>query len=213
MYEWDQTLSEVNIYIEVPPGVTAKLLDVAITRERLTVAIKGKPPYINVSRGAEAGRRCRDPCAGPVGSVPIGSAAVARADLIPPLLLLTPPCAHGPRTQEDFGSAVKASESYWTLGRCGPHRLPLLPADWVVWRVRWAASSSRQRSARSARQRRLPPALLSDADGRELHIELNKATKGETWPAALRGHALDAASTEEEQKRLMLERFQQEVRR
>jgi len=47
IYEWDQTLDEVNIYIQLPEGVKAKFIDCKITNTDLTVGIKGNPPYIN----------------------------------------------------------------------------------------------------------------------------------------------------------------------
>ena len=40
--------SEVTIYVEVPPGVRAKQLDVAIQPHHLRVAILGNPPYLDV---------------------------------------------------------------------------------------------------------------------------------------------------------------------
>lgn len=52
IYEWDQTLTEVNLYIQVPEGVRAKHLAVNITAQHLSVGIKGNPPYIDV-RGRE----------------------------------------------------------------------------------------------------------------------------------------------------------------
>lgn len=50
IYEWDQTLTEVNIYITVPSGVRAKDLAVNIQSQHLSVGIKGNPPYLDVSR-------------------------------------------------------------------------------------------------------------------------------------------------------------------
>jgi hypothetical protein len=45
----------------------------------------------------------------------------------------------------------------------------------------------------------------------ELHITLQKSTRGEHWASALLGHqTLDAASQEDVRRRLMLERFQAE---
>ncbi|CAL1162042.1 unnamed protein product [Cladocopium goreaui] len=45
----------------------------------------------------------------------------------------------------------------------------------------------------------------------ELHIQLQKVHKGETWHAALKGHGqLDMFSEQEVNKKLMLERFQEE---
>eukprot|EP00435_Cladocopium_sp_Y103_P009777 s4081_g2.t1 len=44
----------------------------------------------------------------------------------------------------------------------------------------------------------------------ELHIQLQKVHKGETWHAALKGHGqLDMFSEQEVNKKLMLERFQE----
>lgn len=48
IYEWDQTLSEVNLYIELPPGVGAKLLFVDIDATHLRVGINNNPPYLDV---------------------------------------------------------------------------------------------------------------------------------------------------------------------
>lgn len=49
IYEWDQTLSEVNIYIDVPPGVRAKELFVVIKQSHIRIGIKPNPPYLDVS--------------------------------------------------------------------------------------------------------------------------------------------------------------------
>ena len=49
VYEWDQTLSEVNIYIAVPAGVTAKQLYVNIERRHIKLGIHPNPPYLTVS--------------------------------------------------------------------------------------------------------------------------------------------------------------------
>ena len=48
IYEWEQSLEEVHCYIEPPPGVTAKMIDCKITSNRLTLGIKGNPPFIDV---------------------------------------------------------------------------------------------------------------------------------------------------------------------
>ena len=48
IYEWDQTLSEVNIYIEVPPGVRAKQLFVEVKQSHIKIGIKPNPPYLDV---------------------------------------------------------------------------------------------------------------------------------------------------------------------
>ena len=45
----------------------------------------------------------------------------------------------------------------------------------------------------------------------ELHIQLAKMKKGETWMEALKGHqTLDPMMQEEVRKNILLERFQQE---
>eukprot|EP00217_Crustomastix_stigmatica_P016484 CAMPEP_0183806364 /NCGR_PEP_ID=MMETSP0803_2-20130417/39191_1 /TAXON_ID=195967 /ORGANISM="Crustomastix stigmata, Strain CCMP3273" /LENGTH=60 /DNA_ID=CAMNT_0026051129 /DNA_START=21 /DNA_END=200 /DNA_ORIENTATION=- len=41
IYEWDQTLEEVNVYIDVPQGVRARDLDVTVASSSLTVGIRG----------------------------------------------------------------------------------------------------------------------------------------------------------------------------
>jgi hypothetical protein len=38
---------EVNIYIDLPSGISAKQLEVTITPTHLTVGIKGNPPYLD----------------------------------------------------------------------------------------------------------------------------------------------------------------------
>ena len=48
VYEWDQTLSEVNIYIELPRGVSAKQLYVEISTRHIKIGIKPQPPYLDV---------------------------------------------------------------------------------------------------------------------------------------------------------------------
>ena len=48
IYEWDQTVSEVNIYIEVPPGVRGKQLFVEIKQSHIKVGITPNPPYLDV---------------------------------------------------------------------------------------------------------------------------------------------------------------------
>ncbi len=50
IYEWEQSLDEVNIYINPPPGITAAMLDIEIKATHLMVGIKGNPErYLNVS--------------------------------------------------------------------------------------------------------------------------------------------------------------------
>ena len=37
----------MNIYIDLPPGIGAKQLEVKIAPSHLTVGIKGNPPYLD----------------------------------------------------------------------------------------------------------------------------------------------------------------------
>lgn len=48
VFEWDQTLEEVNMYIELPKGVPTKLFHCAIQATHVEVGIRGNPPYLNV---------------------------------------------------------------------------------------------------------------------------------------------------------------------
>ena len=48
IYEWEQSLEEIHVYVEVPPGVRAKMLDVKITATQLSIGLKGNPPFIGV---------------------------------------------------------------------------------------------------------------------------------------------------------------------
>lgn len=47
IYEWEQSLEDVVIYIEPPQGVSAKDLLVSISPRHLVVGLKGAPPFIN----------------------------------------------------------------------------------------------------------------------------------------------------------------------
>ena len=48
VYEWNQTLEEVNLFVVVPPGVKASQLSVSITASKLEIGLKGNPPYLDV---------------------------------------------------------------------------------------------------------------------------------------------------------------------
>ena len=115
IYEWEETLEEVNIYIMPPPGLERSMIVVEISHLHLCVGIKDSAPFID----------------------------------------------------EDTGGPVKTKESYWTL-----------------------------------------------CDG-EMVINLQKMNKAEAWNCALRGNAgeeIDEVTKEDIKKKLMLERFQEEVR-
>ncbi|XP_047322920.1 nudC domain-containing protein 2 [Impatiens glandulifera] len=47
VFEWDQTLEEVNVYITLPPNVSKKLFYCKIESKHVEVGIKGSPPYLN----------------------------------------------------------------------------------------------------------------------------------------------------------------------
>lgn len=114
IYEWEQSLSEVNIYLEPPSEIPSKMFDIVISHRHLKVGIKGAPPFID----------------------------------------------------EDTGGPVIPDDSLWTL-----------------------------------------------IDG-ELNINLQKMNKAEAWDCALSGQSgstVDAFTKEETKKKLMLERFQEEV--
>ncbi|KAG5238348.1 nudC domain-containing protein [Salix suchowensis] len=47
VFEWDQTLEEVNIYIKLPANVHSKQFYCKIQSKHVEVGIKGNPPYLN----------------------------------------------------------------------------------------------------------------------------------------------------------------------
>mmetsp|Transcript_66490 Transcript_66490/g.182360 ORF Transcript_66490/g.182360 Transcript_66490/m.182360 type:complete len:157 (-) Transcript_66490:238-708(-) len=47
IYEWEQTLEDVHMYVQPPPGVTAKMMDCKIGASHLKLGIKGNPPFID----------------------------------------------------------------------------------------------------------------------------------------------------------------------
>tara|TARA_B100000795_G_C22585057_1_gene355304 strand:- start:48 stop:560 length:513 start_codon:yes stop_codon:yes gene_type:complete len=48
VYEWDQTLEEVRIYVHPPPGIKAKQINCKITSTHLSLGLKGSDkPFIN----------------------------------------------------------------------------------------------------------------------------------------------------------------------
>jgi len=61
IYEWDQTLSEVNIYVQLPPGARAKQLYVDITSARLRIGITPGQPYLDVRGPACSAAHCCPP--------------------------------------------------------------------------------------------------------------------------------------------------------
>ena len=53
IYEWEQSIDEVVMFIEPPKGVMAKHLDIEISPKRLRVGIKGNPPFLNLDLFSE----------------------------------------------------------------------------------------------------------------------------------------------------------------
>eukprot|EP00897_Mesotaenium_endlicherianum_P004286 jgi/Mesen1/3886/ME000208S02900 len=51
IYEWDQTIEEVNIYINMPKGVPARSMQCTIKPRHVTIGIKGNPPYMDHDLG------------------------------------------------------------------------------------------------------------------------------------------------------------------
>lgn len=49
IYEWQQSLNEVEIFINAPEGVKASMIECEITMERLKLGLRGNPPFIDVS--------------------------------------------------------------------------------------------------------------------------------------------------------------------
>ena len=48
VYEWDQSLTEVNVYVRTPPGVTAKQLYCRINTDTLVFGLGNNDPYLDV---------------------------------------------------------------------------------------------------------------------------------------------------------------------
>jgi hypothetical protein len=47
IYEWEQTIDEVYIYVFPPPDMPGSALDVKISSSALAVGVKGNPPFIS----------------------------------------------------------------------------------------------------------------------------------------------------------------------
>jgi hypothetical protein len=51
IYEWDQTLAEVNMYVPVPPDLRAKEIFCEVTKQHLRFGRHDNPPFLDVSAG------------------------------------------------------------------------------------------------------------------------------------------------------------------
>lgn len=47
IYQWEQTLDDVLVYIRPPPGVAARMISCQITPTRVTLGIQGNPPFMD----------------------------------------------------------------------------------------------------------------------------------------------------------------------
>ena len=61
MYQWSQTLSDVDIFAPLPPGqpIKAKMLYVDFNRNSLSFGIVGTDPYMKVLPAAPAQGHCK----------------------------------------------------------------------------------------------------------------------------------------------------------
>jgi hypothetical protein len=128
IYEWEQDIEQVDMWITPPPGVTAKMIACNITDRHLTLGIKGNPPFIDVSHESEQSAhrehgdqsfRCR----------------ATRALLARSFTLCAKPlplhfahafvvcCRLLRRTQEDLHATVVVDESFWMIGQSRQHTL------------------------------------------------------------------------------------------
>ena len=51
IYEWDQSLEDVNIYITPPPGVVPDMIDCTISPNHLRLGLRGNPPFLDEATG------------------------------------------------------------------------------------------------------------------------------------------------------------------
>ncbi|KAJ8609611.1 hypothetical protein CTAYLR_006266 [Chrysophaeum taylorii] len=47
VYEWEQTLEEVNLYVRPPEGVTSDMIECRISPSRVTLGLCGNPPFLD----------------------------------------------------------------------------------------------------------------------------------------------------------------------
>lgn len=46
IYEWEQTLEDLHVYIQPPPNVTAKMLQCKIGSTTMTLGLEDNPPFM-----------------------------------------------------------------------------------------------------------------------------------------------------------------------
>ena len=47
IYEWEQTIDEINVFVKSPPGVVAKRIECNIRPGSVTLGVKGEVPFLN----------------------------------------------------------------------------------------------------------------------------------------------------------------------
>ena len=47
VYEWEQALEELHVYIQPPPNVTAKMLECKIGSTEMTLGLKNNAPFLS----------------------------------------------------------------------------------------------------------------------------------------------------------------------
>jgi len=115
--------------------------------------------------------------------------------------------------QHDLGGPVKVDSSFWTIGEflcCLFIRCSLLSPSSSQYSL-----MSEKLVFRCLMNICIRTFWLIDlvcVEDRIMHVTLQKRQKGQPWPSAIAGHGnLDAFTADQEQRRLMLERFQEEV--
>ncbi|KAJ1453724.1 HSP20-like chaperone [Pelagophyceae sp. CCMP2097] len=51
VYEWEQSLEDVNLYIRSPAGMTKDMVECTITPNHLKLGISGNPPFLDEATG------------------------------------------------------------------------------------------------------------------------------------------------------------------
>ncbi|KAJ4776995.1 NudC domain-containing protein 2 [Rhynchospora pubera] len=152
VFEWDQTLEEVNMYIDLPQTVPKKLFYCKIQSKHIEVGIKGNPPYLN----------------------------------------------------HDLSSPVKTDSSFWTLDVLVRNIKSIGTDKTTAYRRRYGKKSRRE-------EERLFGRISANKKDEVMHVTLQKRDKGQTWASPILGQGgLDPYVADLEQKRLMLQRFQEE---
>ena len=101
VYEWEQSMEEVLLYVTPPPGVKARDIECKIKVNHLSLGIKGNPPFLDHDTG---GAVVMDESMWTLGTVPRRFAAspLRRLLCFPPLhcrhATATPPQRRHPLT-------------------------------------------------------------------------------------------------------------------